>query len=163
MYTDPETGEKKNGILEVRYSHQAMIDFIVANPTVSQNQLAIAFNRTPSWISSIIRSDSFQAALNARREELIDPELLLTIKDRFAALAHGSLTRMLEKIADPLSCPTDDFLLKSADLASRALGYGVRSAEATQVNVGVQIQVPAKAPSVEAWSAAHNPTVENGQ
>lgn len=155
MYRDPATGQLANGIAKVRYSHDAMIDMIVAEPTLKQNDLAVIFDRTPSWISQVINSDAFQARLEARREELIDPVLRATIKDRLTAVAASSLERILDKLSSPVT-PTDDFLIKSATLATKALGYGARDV-GSQTNVAVVVQVPQKAASTTDWVNNHVP------
>jgi hypothetical protein len=152
MFTD-STGVKQNGILKVRYSHDAMIDQIIANPTIQQNQLAIMFDRTPGWISVVINSDAFQARLAERKEEIIDPVLRATIEEKFKAAAHASLDRVLEKLSGPLP-PTDDFLLNSLKIASSALGYGARERNAGP-QVAVQINLPGRIASSGEWAAAH--------
>lgn len=148
----------KNGIAEVRYSHAAMIDLIISNPAITQNELARHFNRTPGWVSLVIRSDAFQAALAERKAELIDPEIRATVEERFRAIAHESLDRILQKLTGPLP-PTDDFLLRSAELAKSALGYGARTpGSGSGVNVAVVVKVPGPAPSAAEWSAKYSNT-----
>lgn len=156
MFTDPETGELKNGIAKVRYSHDAMIDMIVAEPTIRQNDLAAIFDRTPAWVSMVMSSDSFQARLEARRKELVDPLILASIKDRISAVATASLDRILDKLSSPLPA-SEDFLIKSATLATKALGYGAREGSSTTTNVAVVVQVPPKAASAEEWARTYAP------
>lgn len=155
MFTDPSTGDLTNGIAKVRYSHDAMIDLIVADPSIRQNDLAALFDRSPSWVSLVLSSDAFQARLSERKSELIDPEIRATINDRLSAVAQASLGRILEKLTGPLrELQTDDFLVKSAKLASDALGYGAKG-PSTQTNVAVVIQVPPKIASSRDWANTH--------
>lgn len=158
-FTDPETGQLVNSIKKVRYTHDAMIDCIIAEPSVQQNQLAVMFDRTPAWISTIISSDAFQARLAERRGELIDPGLLVTINERFAAIATESLARLHERIATPIQVVSDDFMLKIAEFSTRGLGYGARAAGSdSNVNVAVVVQVPPKIPDAQEWAARYAPT-----
>lgn len=161
MHTDPLTGELKEGILKVRYSHDAMIDVILTEPTIRQNDLAAMFDRSPSWVSQIMNSDAFQARLEERRAEIVDPTITATLKERLSAVADTSLQKLLEKISTPVQLVTDDFMLQTAKFATTALGYGARApagASETQVNVGVVVHVPPKIESAQSWVEMHAPT-----
>ena len=48
---------------KIRYTHTDMIDHIIANPWVSQNDLAARYGYTPAWVSNIMASDAWQAAM----------------------------------------------------------------------------------------------------
>ena len=139
----------------MRYSHDAMIDAIVADPTIKQNDLAVLFDRTPAWISQVVNSDAFQARLEARREALIDPVLRTTIKERLSAVAAVSLEKILDRLSSPVT-PSEDVLLKSAALTTKALGYGAREV-GSQTNVAVVVQVPQKSASTTDWVNNHVP------
>ena len=76
------------GVARVSYTHDAMIDAIIHNPTISQNQLAAHFGYTPGWVSQIIASDAFQARLAERTGELVDPTIRASVEDRFKALDY---------------------------------------------------------------------------
>lgn len=154
MFTDPITGEIKNGIAKVRYSHEAMIDHLIATPDIRQNELAVIFDRSPGWISQIINSDAFQAALAERREADVDPIIQQSIKDRLQAVAAVSLEKVLDKLSGPITC-TDDFLLQTAKLSTAALGYGAKSTGGATTNVAVVIQVPPKIASSREWAQAY--------
>lgn len=158
MFTDPLTGEKKNGIMQVRYSHDAMIDLIVAEPTVTQKKLAEIFGRTEGWISLVVNSDAFQARLAERRAELVDPEIVASIQERLQAVASASLAKLHERLSDPARVLNDDFLFRTAELSTKALGYGARTPAAGSTNVAVIVQVPNKAASVQDWSARYSST-----
>lgn len=162
MFPDPVTGEVKNGIAKVRYSHDAMIDLIIAEPSVTQNALAECFDRTPGWISQVINSDAFQARLAERKEQLVDPVLVASIRDRLNAVAARSLELVAEKLNAPLAgqMVSEDFLLKSAKMATDALGYGARAPTGGQTtNVAVVVQVPNKIPDAREWVTVHAPGV----
>lgn len=151
MFTDPVTGEKVHGIATVRYSHKAMIDMMIASPSIRQNELAAYFDRSPSWISSVINSDSFQAALSERKAEIEDPVLTANVQERLRAVADASLVKILDKLSGPLPS-TDDFLVKTAKLATDALGYGARPQGGSNTNVAVIVQIPPKMASATEWS-----------
>lgn len=152
MHTDITTGALVNGIAKVRYTHDAMIDLIISEPTIKQNDLAAIFDRTPTWVSLIMSSDAFQARLSERRAELVDPAIVASIQERIQAVAQASLGKILDKLSGPLPS-TDDFLIKSAKLATDALGYGARQPGGGSTNIAVVVQVPQKAASAQEWVA----------
>lgn len=109
---------------KLRYSHQAMVDAIVANPAIQQNELAVIFGRTPGWISTIVTSDAFQCMLAARKAELIDPELVLSHRERFNALTTRSLQVLQEKLSGPAASIPDNLVLRAVELGAKSLGIG---------------------------------------
>ena len=112
---------------KVRYTHEAMVDLIVENPWIHQNTLAAHFGYSPAWISTVITSDAFKARLALRKEEVVDPELRVSLEERFRALVTQSLRVLQEKISKPASEVSDQLALRVADLGAKALGIGGHS------------------------------------
>ena len=110
-----------------RYSHEAMVQLMVDHPEYSHAQLAHAFGRPPSWISTVLASESFQAVLDTRRHEVADPSLTATMEERFRALALRATTVLQEKLNSP--GVNDLVVLKAAEIGVKALGLGQRPAE----------------------------------
>lgn len=113
-------------LAKVRYTHEALIDLIIARPEMSQNQLAAYFGYSPGWISNILASDALQARMAQRREEIVDPELKATIEERFRALAIQSLKVLQHKLNQPTV--SDNVALRAAELGAKALGIGGHAA-----------------------------------
>ena len=139
-------------IQKTRYTHEAMIDVIIANPGIQAKELAKIFDRTPQNITMLMGSDAFQGKLAERRKEIIDPTLVLTVNERLNALA----TLSSEVVMDKLQSSQDPGLaLKTLEVSVKALGYGARP----QTNVAVQtsfvVAMPAKSISAEEWAAEH--------
>ncbi|CAM5998770.1 unnamed protein product [Sphagnum balticum] len=136
-HQQPEFTPKPSSALKrLNYSHDALINMIIANPGISQNQLAASIGYSASWISQVMSSDAFQAKLAARSAELIDPTLRQTVEDNLKGIMHRSLAILNEKLsASPEKVP-DNLALRSLEVASRALGYG-----ASQQTVAVQVNV----------------------
>ena len=118
------TAYQASVIPKMRYSHEAMADLILANPWLQQNQIAAYFGRTAGWVSTIITSDAFQSLLASRRAELFDPELRVTLEERFKALTAQSLKVLQEKLCRPASEVPDQLALRAAELGAKALGIG---------------------------------------
>lgn len=146
------TVSAQNAIARVKYSHDAMIDLIIANPSISQNAIAKHFGYTASWVSRVFNSDAFQARLAARKADLVDPTLVLSIEENLRAIANRSSVILLEKLETTQNA---EMAMKALDLTTRALGFGAR-----QANVAVQqnfvVALPAKATSAQAWADKHS-------
>lgn len=112
---------------KIRYTHEAMADLILENPWISQNQLAAHFGYSPAWISTVITSDAFQSFLATRRAELVDPELRLTLEERFRALTTKSLQVLQEKLSKPADQVSDQLALRAAELGAKSLGIGAHA------------------------------------
>jgi hypothetical protein len=140
-------------VAKLRYSHEAMIDVIIAEPGIKQNEIAAKFGVTVPWISRIIGSDAFQGALAKRREELTDPFLVATIEERMQGVAMQSLDVIAEKLALPTI--TLDGAMKAFDITAKAMGFGAKTSNQTNVQNNFVVAMPDKAPSAETWAAAH--------
>ena len=147
------TASAANAIARVKYSHDAMIDLLIATPAVSQNEIAANFGYTVPWVSRIMNSDAFQARLALRKEELLDPVIVASIEEKFKALASKSLDVVLDKLSVTNSV---ELGLKALEISAKALGYGAR-----QQNLNVQtnfvVALPAKAADAGSWTSAHSP------
>jgi hypothetical protein len=108
-------------ITKIRYTHDAIIDMIIANPAVSQGDLAREFGFTESWMSIIINSDSFQERLANRKGELVDPKIKASIEARLDAIARRALDRLLDKIDNNHPVSNSDLIRMAA------LGVGDRN------------------------------------
>lgn len=147
------TESAANSIARVKYTHDAMIDLIIANPALSQNQLAAHFGYSVPWVSRVMNSDAFLARLAIRKADLVDPAIAFSIEEKFKALADKSLDVVLEKLTVTQSA---ELGLKALEITAKALGYGAR-----QQNLSVQqnfvVALPPKAVSAESWAQAHAP------
>jgi len=133
-HADPQAQQSSGGAKppKMRYSHDAMVDMILANPHITQNQLAAHFGYTPAWVSTIMSSDAFKAKLQNRKEELVDPALLMTIEEKFKGLTERSLAVLAEKLSQPAQMIPDNLALRAAELGAKALGIGGNAAPAPQ-------------------------------
>lgn len=140
-----------NAIQRVKYTHDALIDMLIANPEVKQGELAQQFGYTQAWVSRVMNSDAFLARLAQRKSDLVDPSIALTLDEKFRALANQSLDVIMDKLQ---VTKNPDTALKALELSSKALGYGAR-----QQNLNVQqnfvVAMPQKVQSPEDWAAMH--------
>jgi hypothetical protein len=128
------------GVAKNSYTHDAMVDLIIANPSISQGMIAAHFKYTASWVCQIIASDSFQARLAERTNELVDPVIRRTIEEQFKGMILRSIEVLQEKLNRPSHMIPDNLALRTFELASRAAGYGARL-DQTNVQVNVETHI----------------------
>lgn len=109
-------------LAKLRYSHLDAIDFIIANPGVTQNDLAKRYGYSPGWFSNVMASDAWQTQMAARRTEICDPVLVATVEERFRGVTILSLERLHEKLAAPQV--SDNVVLRAVELGAKAMGVG---------------------------------------
>lgn len=143
-------------ILKTNYTHDALIDAILANPEMTQRQFAGIFGYSETWLSIVMNSDAFKEKLVERREEVVDPILKATIQDRLNAVANKSLDNILQSMHDkPADMKT---ATKALELTTRALGFGAKTAPTVQLTIQPVAVVPAKSISSDDWMQSFNPT-----
>lgn len=158
MATPLQTAENAaGGIQRVRYTHDAMIDLIIARPGVSQNELGKHFEMSPGWISRVINSDAFQARLAERKTEIVDPMLIGSLEEKLKGAADLSLQRLVAKMESKPIEVAGDMELELLSVSTKALGMGARDRGAGNgTNIQFVVTLPAKVASQEDWVAAHS-------
>lgn len=137
-------------IQRVNYTHEAMIDLLIARPEITQNEVAEHFGYSVPWVSRIIRSDAFREMFASRKEVLVDPAILATIESRFQDVAERSLEVLKEKLSIEAK-PSADLALKALDATARALGYGAKAGITINNAPQFVVAMPQKAGSTEEW------------
>lgn len=144
-----------SGIVKVKYSHDAMIDQIIQNPQVSQNQLAAMFGYTVGWVSQVVNSDAFRERLAARKEEVVDPVLRMSLEERIRGAVDLSLQVIMQKLSD--GGGNINAAIRVLEHGSRALGYGAQQKQ-PQVTVQNYVAiVPPKSLDGASWVESHRP------
>lgn len=110
---------RRYDLVKLNYTHEAMIDLILQEPTVTTRELAEVFGLTPGWIARVISSDSFQARLAERKAQVIDPVIAHTIRERVQGVATQSIAIIQEKLASEESA---SYALEALGVAAMALG-----------------------------------------
>jgi hypothetical protein len=131
----PKSAVLKRGM---NYSHDGMIDLIIANPGLSQNQIAKQMGYSASWVSTVMSSDAFQARLHERAKDIIDPTLRLTVEEHFKGMLRRSIEILNHKLSKPPDEISPQLALRTFELASRAAGYGARVEQRQQVTINLE-------------------------
>jgi hypothetical protein len=150
---------KAGGIKRVKWDAAMVIDYMLLNPEQTQRQIAKYFDYTEGWLSRMINSDAFQDRFAARKKEMLGPDVILAMRgteERLTALANDSLDKLQEKLHN--ADPNMDVLLKTADLALRAKGYGAKqSGVNVNVNNSFVVALPQKETDSQSWSERYSP------
>lgn len=150
-------GNPKPTIRKVRFTHDAVIDDIILDPSVSQGELARKWGFTEAWLSIIINSDAFKNRLKERKAEMVDPQIIATVNERLDSLAQRSLDKLLDRLEgrDPLSPGP----IKTPDLIAMAkLGVGdknTRVSTPTHQSLYV-VNLPPPAQDSKTWLESTN-------
>lgn len=125
-----EEGKRVNQLRKLKPIHERMVDYIIAHPRTTHVQIAKHFGWNRTWCNTIINSDLFQAALEKKREKIIDPLLRGSIEGSFKDLVTASIGIVKERLNKKVSF---DEALRVLHLASKGLGYGLK--QSTTVNM----------------------------
>jgi hypothetical protein len=112
------------GALGFKYSHEALADAIIANPTATRAELAAMFGRSLQWITMVRNADSFLEILHRRRGDTVDPTLAATLEERFSLMANRSAEILLEKLEKDSKDVPDGLALQALALGAKGLGVG---------------------------------------
>lgn len=129
-----------NAVDKVGYSHDKIIDALIAEPRVTQRQLAGLFGYTEGWLSRVMSSDSFKMRVAARRAEIIDPQIVASVEDRFKMLAVRGLEVLQEKLDEPASLISENLALKAVEIGAKGLAVGGFGAK-VQVDINNNIDL----------------------
>ena len=133
---------RSRGVQRISHTHAAMADAIIADPTLSLQDLAVRFGYSPGWISQILASAAFQCRLASSRGQLLDPTLRATLEQQLEDLAQRSLAILRDKLDRPAAEVPAAVALRALEVATRAAGCGAGPppAPAVQVNVAAHIE-----------------------
>ena len=144
-------------IERVSYTHDAMIDLILTHPGMPKMEIGRYFGYSEGWVSQVMNSDAFMMRMAERKQQLVDPTLVLSVEERFKGLVHQSMDIIADKLTATKSA---DLALATLNTATKALGFGARAVSAPQVQNNFIVTVPAKAASTEEWLQSNSRTID---
>ena len=108
--------------VRLTYTHEAMVDLILQEPTVSYEELAEIFSYSKGWIQRVVASDSFQARLAERKAQLIDPLIARSLNERLRGVTVRAIDIISEKLSHEEAGAT--FALDALGIATSAMTKG---------------------------------------
>ncbi len=126
------TSPWKYELMDLSNTHNSVADWLIANPGKGQmGACAVHFGYTPSWLSTLVHQDAFQALLKIKQGDVFE-EVIIPLHEKMSGVAH----RSVEKMGEILETTNDHRLIKEIgkDMLS-ALGYGAsRAGPSTIIN-----------------------------
>lgn len=147
----------KPHIRTVRWHHDMIIDYMVAHPEATQNEIAAEFGFTATWLSIVVNSDAFKHRLQERKEEMIDPILRATVEDRLTTIANVAMEKMVARLQTNAPMTNRD-LTELIKVSTNGLGLGPSKAPSVNVAQYV-IPAPPMPATSEQWQRMAQPTV----
>ena len=126
---------------KMQWWYEALANYMIAHPTISQGELAQHFGRSPITISTVVNTDSFKAYFRQRRAQHSET-LDATVRAKLFQLADASLDHMLAALEKKRDSVPMETLQRTSDMALKNLGYGA-GAPGAGVTVNVANQAPA--------------------
>lgn len=106
--------------------HDAIMEWLLANPERSLLECARTFVVTQAWLSCIIHSDIFQARYQKMLGEYQDGRIM-PLRDKLI----GVVNKAIDNVAQAVETSADgEFNLDVADRLLNRLGYGTKVAQA---------------------------------
>lgn len=121
--------------------HHDIINCMLANPGITNREIAAKIGRTESTVSLIINSDIFRASLASRRAELnerLDDQIATGMR-QVAEKTLGAIVAKIDAGRDKLPLPQ---LVDLADKMLDQLGYGPQAPSPVQMNMQFNGLVP---------------------
>lgn len=125
-------------IATVSHRHEAIMNFMIANPTAKLGQVAAEFGVSQPWLSCIIHSHAFKTKLREKQEALWG-DLGASITEKLEAVAHTALDNILEHVTASNASPA--LSLEVADKVLHRLGYAPKTGPAAQAAPAAQVNV----------------------
>jgi hypothetical protein len=116
------------GSVQIKHArpwHEALLEFILLHPRASGQEIALYFNVTEAWVSTVKNSDAFQELWAKRRGEHFS-RVSTNIAQKVTALAEitiDTLTDEIEKSKRKGDVKIET-LKEVGDMALKALGFG---------------------------------------
>lgn len=86
-----------NSLQKMSHMHEAILDFMVANPLVKKGKIAQQFGVTPTWLSIIINSDAFKDKLAKRHDEFFG-SAVVPLREKMIGIVDCALDRLSDKV-----------------------------------------------------------------
>ena len=125
--------EYRKSSRKMRWWYESLADYMISNPSATQNDIAAHFGRQPCTISTIVNTNAFKAYFRQRRDQHAET-LDAGVRQKLFALADKSLDQMLATLEKKRDSVPLETLQRTSDMALKNLGYGAPS-PSTTVNV----------------------------
>lgn len=125
----------ENQIQKVSVKHDAIMDYMLANPASPLSAVAEQFGIGQAWLSVIIHSDAFQAQLKEKKEGVF-VATVLPLREKLIGVAHLGLDRTAEALEKSKveTAEGKEFIADTTDMILKGLGYSPKSTPSAPQN-----------------------------
>lgn len=120
--------------------HDAIMDFLIANPAMKKGDIARHFGVSATWLSIMIHSDVFQIKLKEKSQEVFETTVV-PLRDELLGVARVGVEKLGEAMENASASSDKEFIADTTDSILKNLGYSPRSAapaaQPAQVHVAV--------------------------
>lgn len=102
--------------------HEAILDYLLANPNYKLGSVAAYFQVSQAWLSVIIHSDAFQAKLKERTEEIFSTTVM-PLRSKILGIAHVGVEKLGETLEHSSALTDKDFIVSTTDMLLKNLGF----------------------------------------
>lgn len=125
----------ENQIQKVSVKHDAIMDYLIANPAAPLSEVAVHFGMTQPWLSTVIHSDAFQAVLKEKQEIVLN-STIVPLREKVLGVAHLGIEKLGEAMDNASAVSDKEFIADTTDSILKNLGFSPKSAPpTTQQNV----------------------------
>lgn len=140
-------------IQSVRWHHDMIIDMMIANPSVTQGELAVAFGFTEPWVSNLINSDAFKHRLKERKAEIVDPSIMASVQTRMETVSKMAMDKLAERLDTGMPFSNDE-LIAIMDKTGKYLIQAPEKAKQGVPSTNLYfVQAPPVAADAASWAA----------
>lgn len=124
-------------IKKVSVKHEAIMDYLLANPGEKLGVVAAHFHVSQAWLSTIIHSDAFRTRMEQKQERAFD-ETIIPLREKVLGIAHLGVEKLGEAMENASPMSDRDFIADTTDNILKNLGYSPKSAPPQTQQVGAQ-------------------------
>jgi len=107
--------------------HDAIMDYLLVNPTHQLGMVAGYFNVSQAWLSVIIHSDAFQSKLREKSDTLFGATVI-PLREKIMGLAHVGVDKLGLALENASPVSDKQFIADTTDSILKNLGYSPKSA-----------------------------------
>lgn len=117
----------ENQIKNVSVKHDAIMDYMLSNPSAPLSLVAKEFGIGQAWLSVIIHSDAFQAQLGEKKHGLFETTVI-PLREKLIGVAHLGVDKVGEVLENSSATSDKQFIVDTTDSILKNLGYSPKSA-----------------------------------
>jgi len=156
------TADGRQTRIRLKQWHEMVMDYILLNPSCTNQSIAEHFGYAETTVSQVINSDLFRMKFEERKRkfrESVDGTAVERLQGKLAGTAERILDAMDERIQRERETLGIDVMKESAEMVLKSLGYGLAkpAQHTTQTQVNITVSKSDLAEARERALSQHTP------